>query len=78
MAPRPLQSARTGSLSGTVGRLLGTGSGRGIGLVLVLVGLIPVIAALVAFRSPRVRTLDNPPPDDGSVDPVPARSGDGR
>jgi MFS family permease len=54
-----------GALAGSVGRILGTGPGRGIGLVFVLVGLVPVIAAAAAYRSAQIRGLESAPPEAG-------------
>lgn len=51
-----------GALAGSVGLILGTGSGRGIGLTLALAGLVPVLAAIAAYRSPSIRGLETGPP----------------
>jgi hypothetical protein len=55
--------AHGGALAGTVGRLLGTGHGRGIGLMFELLGLTLILTALVAGLSPRLRNLERELPD---------------
>jgi DHA3 family macrolide efflux protein-like MFS transporter len=53
-----------GPLAGTtVGRLLGVGSGRGIGLTFVIAGLSLVIASLLAYANPRIRLVEADLPD---------------
>jgi MFS family permease len=54
---------RHGALAASVGRVLGTGPGRGIGLVFVLVGLVPVVAAAATYRSAHIRGLETRPPE---------------
>jgi DHA3 family macrolide efflux protein-like MFS transporter len=52
-----------GALAGSVGRVLGLGPGRGIGLMYVLIsGLMLVITALL-YAHPRVRRLEDEVPD---------------
>jgi MFS family permease len=58
----PLLAPR-GALAGTVGRLIGVGPGRGVALMLVLTGLLMLAALSVAWRSPRLRRLDDAPPE---------------
>lgn len=48
---------------GIVGALLGTGPGRGMGLMFVLAGLFVVATAVVAYRHPRIRSLEVDVPD---------------
>ncbi|MEV0136164.1 MFS transporter [Dactylosporangium sp. NPDC050688] len=52
-----------GALATTVGRVLGTGSGRGLGLAYVLCGLGMVLVALVALRVRLLTRLDEDLPD---------------
>jgi MFS family permease len=47
-----------GSLAGSLGRLLGTGPGRGIGLMFVLLGLAMVITTLAGAANPRLRSVE--------------------
>lgn len=48
-----------GPLAGSVGRLLGTGPGRGTGLLIVMLGLMNILSALVGSRYPRLRNLES-------------------
>ena len=58
----PLLTAN-GPLAGSVGLVLGVGPGRGIGLLLVLLGLTTLLALAWGALSPRVRRLDDELPD---------------
>jgi MFS family permease len=58
----PLMRA-SGPLAGTVGRLLGTGPGRGIGLQFVVIGLLLIAAALVGLSYSRLRAVEQELPD---------------
>jgi MFS family permease len=49
---------RNGRLAGSLGHLLGTGPGRGIGLMFVLIGLAMVITALAGVVNPRLRAVE--------------------
>lgn len=55
--------AADGPLVGSVGQLIGVGPGRGIGLLFVLLGLMPIGTALWAYLSPRVRLVEDELPD---------------
>lgn len=60
-----------GALAGSVGRVLGTGPGRGIGLMYVLIaGFILGMTALL-YAHPRVRRLEEEVPDAAPVRPAP-------
>ena len=52
-----------GPLAGSAGRLIGTGSGRGIALLLIALGLTIVLTVAVFFRYPRLRRLESELPD---------------
>lgn len=52
-----------GALAGSVGQLVGTGDGRGIGLAYVVCGLGMLLNAVVALMIPRLRELDSRLPD---------------
>jgi hypothetical protein len=52
-----------GALAGSVGRVLGTGQGRGIGLLYILLGIITLLATVVAFLYPRLRRVEAELPD---------------
>lgn len=46
-----------------VGDLLGTGPGRGIGAMMVFVGLLPVLWAVFAYSIPKIRDVETDLPD---------------
>lgn len=52
-----------GALAGTVGRVVGTGPGRGIGFLFVVMGVLMAVNVLVTWLSPRVRNLEDELPD---------------
>jgi len=52
-----------GALSGSLGRLIGVGPGRGSGLLLLVMGLLWAVSALVTLLLPRVRRLEAEIPD---------------
>jgi DHA3 family macrolide efflux protein-like MFS transporter len=52
-----------GALAGTVGALIGVGKGRGIGLLLMVLGIFMVAGLAVAFANPRLRKLEDELPD---------------
>jgi hypothetical protein len=52
-----------GRLAGSVGRLIGVGKGRGIALLLVVLGFFVLLTVLVALRNPRLRRLEEELPD---------------
>jgi predicted MFS family arabinose efflux permease len=52
-----------GSLTGTVGRLIGTGPGRGIAFMFLLVGVGTTLLAATGWLHPRVRNLEEEIPD---------------
>jgi len=55
--------APDGPLAGSFGRIIGTGPGRGIGLLLVVMGLITLVATLRAYLYPRLRNIEVEIPD---------------
>jgi amino acid adenylation domain-containing protein len=55
--------APDGALAGTVGRVIGTGPGRGLGLAYVLCGLGILLITLVALQVRRLARLDTDLPD---------------
>ena len=52
-----------GPLAGTVGRVLGVGPGRGIGLLFVALGTFVVLISAAGFLSPRLRLVEQELPD---------------
>jgi MFS family permease len=65
---RPLLS-EGGALAGTVGRVLGVGAGRGIGLMFVVIGFLAILAAGSGYLNPRVRWVEDELPD--AIEDVP-------
>jgi len=68
--------AQGGALAGSVGSVLGTGPGRGAGLMIVLSGLGVMTMAVIGWLNPRVRNLETELPDtigedDGDAEPAP-------
>jgi MFS transporter, DHA3 family, macrolide efflux protein len=61
---------RHGSLAGALGPVFGTGPGRGIGLLFVLLGLAMLITTLIGAANPRLRAVEETEP----VLPVPESS----
>ena len=55
--------AEGGLLSSTVGRVIGFGKGRGVGLLFIIVGAMTITAAVAAFRFPRIKRLEDELPD---------------
>lgn len=51
---------KDGLLSASVGQIIGTGHGRGIGFMFVLSGIIVAIVAIIISRLKSIRSLDNP------------------
>ena len=54
---------RGGPLAGALGQLIGTGPGRGIGLLTMALGLCLLLTALIGSLLPRVRRLEDELPD---------------
>ncbi|HEV7516828.1 MAG TPA: hypothetical protein VGR07_11050, partial [Thermoanaerobaculia bacterium] len=55
--------AASGPLAGSAGRLLGTGPGRGIGLLFLVLGAILVITTLLISADRRLRWVESELPD---------------
>lgn len=54
---------RGGLLAGTIGRVIGTGPGRGIGLMFVVLGVLALVAVGVGYMYPRLRMVEEDLPD---------------
>jgi MFS family permease len=61
--------AEGGALAGSLGSLIGTGPGRGIGLMVVCSGLGTIVMAGAGWLHPRVRNLESELPDQIADDP---------
>lgn len=55
--------APDGALASSVGAVLGTGTGRGVGFMFVLAGLATVGLAVLGYALPRIRNLETELPD---------------
>lgn len=55
--------AQGGPLAGNLGRVLGVGPGRGTGLMFILLGLLSILAAGIAYLHPRIRLVEDELPD---------------
>jgi len=53
-----------GALAATVGQVTGVGPGRGIGLLLIGAGVLPVVAAIAGYAVPAVREVERRLPDE--------------
>jgi len=52
-----------GALAGSIGRVIGVGPGRGIGLLFIVIGFLCSLVSLSAYLNPRVRNLEDEIPD---------------
>ena len=52
-----------GALSGTVGRMIGVGQERGIGLIFILSGVLMLLVTAAAYAYPRLRLIEDELPD---------------
>ncbi|WP_373528908.1 MFS transporter [Nostoc sp.] len=55
--------ATDGPLAGTIGKLIGVGSGRGIGLLFVVVGIFTMLTGVAAYQYPPLRLIEKELPD---------------
>jgi hypothetical protein len=55
--------AVNGPLAGSLGQILGTGAGRGIGLLFVSMGLLLVLITAISCLSPHLRHVEDELPD---------------
>jgi MFS family permease len=51
-----------GALAGSVGRIIGTGGGRGIGLMIVIAGVLLSVTAVILYRLKSIRELEKGDP----------------
>ncbi|OKH43175.1 MFS transporter [Calothrix sp. HK-06] len=58
----PLMS-KNGLLASNVGKIIGVGQGRGIGLMFIVMGLLTVLATIIAYRYKPLRLLEKQLPD---------------
>jgi hypothetical protein len=55
--------ATTGLLTESVGQIIGIGSGRGIGLLFIMMGMIKMVVTVVGHAHPRIRFVEDELPD---------------
>lgn len=55
--------ARGGPLGDSVGRLIGEGPGRGIGLLYIVAGMLTLVAPVISYLYPRLRKVEEELPD---------------
>jgi hypothetical protein len=55
--------AAGGPLAGSIGRLVGTGPGRGIGLLFIVMGVCKMAVSAAGYAHPRVRFVEEELPD---------------
>jgi len=55
--------ATSGPLAATVGGIIGTGAGRGIGLLFILMGVAKIMVSLGAYLNPSIRYVEDELPD---------------
>ena len=63
-----------GALTGSVGRVIGVGPGRGTGFFFIVIGFLGTLAAFSGYFNPRVRLVEDELPDavpeEGKISPV--------
>jgi hypothetical protein len=64
--------ADDGALASSVGAVIGTGDGRGIALIFLVVGVLMLAVAAYAYTRPRLRNIDTEIPDAVADDPAPS------
>ena len=69
--------AVNGLLSRNIGQILGTGPGRGIGLLFITMGLLLVLITTIGSLSPRLRQVEDELPDAVTGQPIHAEAGKG-
>ncbi|MGL5134704.1 MAG: MFS transporter [Planktothrix sp.] len=52
-----------GLLADSIGQIIGVGAGRGSGLLFMLIGILNIVAALIAYQMPRLRRVEKEIPD---------------
>ena len=55
--------AVNGPLAGTIGQLIGTGPGRGIGLMFIVLGILTMLMTIIAYQYPPLRLVEHELPD---------------
>jgi DHA3 family macrolide efflux protein-like MFS transporter len=55
--------ATTGPLTENMGQIIGFGSGRGIGLLFIVMGMIKMVVTVIGYAHPRIRFVEDELPD---------------
>ena len=55
--------APDGGLAASIGQVVGTGAGRGIGLLFVLMGVVKILVSLAGWMNPHIRHVEDALPD---------------
>lgn len=55
--------ADNGLLANSVGKFIGTGLGRGIGLMFIIMGLLIIFSVIILSQYPRLRLVEDELPD---------------
>lgn len=71
----PLLSAQ-GALANSVGQVIGVGKGRGIGLLMILMGTVVALVVIAGFLYPHLRRIETELPDVLGEEKVSAADGD--
>ncbi|NET44464.1 MFS transporter [Okeania sp. SIO2B3] len=50
-------------LAGNIGKIIGVGQGRGVGLLDIVIGLLAIVGTIAAYQYPRLRLLEEELPD---------------
>ncbi len=67
--------AADGALAGSVGRVLGVGQGRGIGLLFIVLAVLTALCSLWGYLRPAVRSVEEDLPDAIGEEPETAHAG---
>ncbi|HEY0601832.1 MAG TPA: amino acid adenylation domain-containing protein [Herpetosiphonaceae bacterium] len=62
---QPLLQNADSPLAGSIGRIIGYGPGRGIGLMFIVFGLLTLLAVILGYMYPRIRLVEDELPDAG-------------
>ncbi|MCT7964312.1 MFS transporter [Laspinema sp. D1] len=55
--------ATNGLLAGSIGQIIGVGTGRGIGLLFITMEILAILVTVAAYRYPRLRLMESELPD---------------
>lgn len=65
-----------GPLAGTIGRVIGVGPGRGVGLLFMTLSVCIIVVVLLSFLNPRLRKVEEELPDAALAEPEPEPEGE--